>query len=382
MNYREFGKTGEKVSALAFGCMRLPEYEKDGKWYVDTEKSNEMLRRGVELGINYFDTAPYYCHGNSEGAVGEALEGVRDKVLISTKCQINDCKSVDDYYRSIDKSLNNLRTDHIDFMHFWGVNQKTFDERIVPGGYLEAAMKMKEEGKIRHISFSFHDKPEVIKHIVDTAESHGVPMESILCQYNILDRSNEDMIKYVHEKGLGTVAMGPVGGGRLAAPAELYSKLTGKTNIATYELAFKFCLGNPSLSCALSGMQTLEMVEKNARIASDDTAFSAEEWEQLGAAMESLKKFNELYCTGCGYCQPCPAKIDIPRIFKAYTLHNVYGLTQAAKKDLDEYEFFGGKTFKECINCGKCEEKCPQHLKVRQELDRVTEFFKTVKREI
>lgn len=382
MNYREFGKTGERISALGFGCMRLPEYEKEGKWYVDTEKSNEMLRLAVELGVNYFDTAPYYCHGNSEKAVGEALESLRDKVLLSTKCQINDCKEVEDFYRSVDRSLENLRTDHIDFLHLWGINQKLFDEKILPGGYLDAAKKMKEEGKIRHISFSFHDKPEAIKHIVDKAEEYGIPLESMLCQYNILDRSNEEMIEYVAEKGLGTVAMGPVGGGRLAAPAELYSKLTGKENIATYELAFKFCLGNPHLSCALSGMQTKEMVVQNAKLASDETAFSAEEWEQLGKAMESLKKFNELYCTGCGYCQPCPAKIDIPRIFRAYTHHNVYGLTQVGKKDLDEYEFFGGKTFKECINCGKCEEKCPQRLKVREELARVTEFFKTVKRVI
>lgn len=382
MNYREFGKTGEKISALGFGCMRLPEYEKDGKWYIDTEKSNEMLRLAVDLGVNYFDTAPYYCHGNSEKAVGEALEGLRDKVLISTKVPIGDCKSVDDFYGFVNRSLEALRTDHIDFLHLWGINQKQFDEKIIPEKFLDAAKKMKDEGKIRHISFSFHDKPEAIKHIVDKAEEYGIPLESMLCQYNILDRSNEEMIEYVNKKGLGTVAMGPVGGGRLAAPAELYSKLTGKDNIATYELAFKFCLGNPNLSCALSGMQTKEMVEQNARLASDEAAFSAEEWEQLGKAMESLKKFNELYCTGCGYCQPCPAKIDIPRIFKAYTLHNVYGLTQAAKKDLDEYEFFGGKTFKECINCGKCEEKCPQHLKVREELNRVTEFFKTVKRVI
>ena len=137
--------------------------------------------------------------------------------------------------------------------------------------------------------------PEVIRHIVDTSEERGVKMESMLCQYNLLDRSNEEMIKYVNEKGLGTVAMGPVGGGRLAAPTDLYAKLTGKASIATYELAFKFCLGNPNLNCALSGMQNLDMVQKNVKVASDDTAFSAQEWEQLGVAMEEIKKFSELY---------------------------------------------------------------------------------------
>ena len=382
MNYRQFGNTGEKISALGFGCMRLPEIEKDGQWSIDMDKAGPMLMRGYELGINYFDSAPYYCHGNSEKAVGEALQSVRDKILLSTKSPIGDFKTPDDYERMVEKSLKNLRTDHIDFLHFWGTNERLFVDKTVAEGFLDRAAKLKEQGMIRHISFSFHDRPEAIKVIVETAEEHGVKLESMLCQYNILDRSNEEMIEFVNKKGLGTVAMGPVGGGRLAAPTELYSKLTGKPSIATYELAFKFCLGNPHLNCALSGMQTLDMVEKNAKIASDDTAFSKEEWEQLGKAMEQLKKFNELYCTGCGYCQPCPKKIDIPRIFKAYTYHNVYGLTQVAKKDLDEYYFFGGTRVDDCINCGQCEKKCPQHLPIREELKRVAAVCEGIKREI
>ena len=199
-------------------------------------------------------------------------------------------------------------------------------------------------------------------------------MESILCQYNLLDRSNEEMIKYASEKGLGTIAMGPVGGGRLAAPTDLYTKLTGKPSIATYELAFKFCLGNPNLNCALSGMQNLDMVKKNAALASDNTSFSEKEWEELGVAIESIKKFSELYCTGCGYCQPCPKGIQIPRIFQAYTYHNVYGLHELAKKTFLDYvnnEKNPGATIKDCANCGFCERKCPQHLKVRELLKKV-----------
>ena len=196
-------------------------------------------------------------------------------------------------------------------------------------------------------------------------------MESMLCQYNLLDRSNEEMIKYVNEKGLGTVAMGPVGGGRLAAPTDLYAKLTGKPSIATYELAFKFCLGNPNLNCALSGMQNLDMVQKNVKVSSDDTAFSASEWEQLGAAMEEIKKFSELYCTGCKYCQPCPVEINIPRIFEIWTYYNVYGLKDHAKNMMKDYLHHGGKTFADCKQCGLCEKKCPQHLAIRENLEKV-----------
>ena len=375
MNYREFGKTGEKISALGFGCMRLPEYEEGGKHFIVQEKVDEMLACAYENGVNYFDTAPHYCNHNSEAAVGRAVKGFRDKILISTKCPMDDDLTQDKYRRLLERSLTRLDTDHIDFYHFWGIGRKQFENLILKNNLLEAAAKAKEEGLIRHISFSFHDDPGVIKQIVDTSEKEGVKMESILCQYNLLDRSNEEMIKYVHEKGLGTVAMGPVGGGRLSAPTDLYNKLTGRPAIATYELAFKFCLGNPNLNCALSGMQDIDMVRKNIKVASDSTAFSEEEWQQLGMAMEEIKKFSELYCTGCKYCQPCPMEINIPRIFEMYTYYNVYGLKDHARHMMKEYIKKGGKTFEHCINCGECESKCPQHLRIRENLDMVCKLL-------
>lgn len=375
MNYRDFGNTGEKISALGFGCMRFPEYKEGEKNFVDQEKVDEMIAYAYENGVNYFDTAPYYCNTNSEAALGHAVKNFRDKILISTKCPMDAGMGKDGYRAHLERSLSRLGTDHIDFYHFWGINRGTFDNIIMKEGLLEEAAKAKEEGLIRHISFSFHDHPSAIKHIVDTAEAQGIKMESMLSQYNLLDRSNEEMIKYVNEKGLGTVAMGPVGGGRLAAPTDLYEKLTGKPAIATYELAFKFCLGNPNLNCALSGMQTLDMVKKNIRVASDDTAFSEDEWNALGNAMEDLKKFSELYCTGCKYCQPCPAEINIPRIFEMYTYYNVYGLKDHAKNIMRDYVRHGGKTYADCLDCGACEEKCPQHLAIRENLKKVCELL-------
>lgn len=371
MKYNDFGKTGEKISALGFGCMRFPEYKKDEKNYVDQDKVDEMIAYAYENGVNYFDTAPYYCNSNSEAALGHAVKNFRDKILISTKNPVGDIKSADDYRRFLEQSLKRLGTDYIDFYHFWGINKGSYDDGILKYNLLEAAAKAKEEGLIRHISFSFHDDPKVIKYIIDTSEAHGVKMESMLCQYNLLDRSNEEMIAYAQSKGLGTVAMGPVGGGRLAAPTDLYAKLTGKPSIATYELAFKFCLGNPSLNCALSGMQNLDMVQKNVKVASDNTAFSEEEWEQLGVAMEEIKKFSELYCTGCKYCQPCPVDINIPRIFEMYTYFNVYGLKDHAKSMMRDYLEHKGKTFADCKKCGLCEKKCPQHLAIREQLEKV-----------
>ena len=375
MLYRDFGKTGEKISALGFGCMRLPEYEENGKKFIDEDKAFEMIRYAFDKGVNYFDSAPYYCNKNSEDAVGKAVKPFRDKVLLSTKLPAESIKGPSDYKKTLEASLKKMGTDYIDFYHFWGLNKETFDNVILKHNLLEEAQKAKEEGMIRHISFSFHDDPEMIKYIVDASIEHGIPMESILAQYNLLDRSNEDGLAYAASKGLGTVAMGPVGGGRLSAPTDLYTKLTGKPSIATYELAFRFVLGNSNLDCALSGMQDLDMVQKNIEIGSNSSILSEEEWKQIAEAVEDLKKFSELYCTGCKYCQPCPVEIQIPDLFNMYTYYNVYGLKEHAKNQFKEYVEKGKATFKACKNCGFCEKNCPQHLKIREELEKVEKIL-------
>ena len=192
MNYRKFGNTGEKISALGFGCMRFPEYEKDGKMYVDQDKVDEMVAEAYRQGVNYFDTAPKYCNCNSEEAVGRAVKGFRDKVLLSTKIPLDVCKKPGDYRRALEHSLDKLGTDHLDFYHFWGINRKEFDQTIMAQDLLADAAKAKEEGLIRHISFSFHDEPLAIKYIIDESKKRGIPMESMLVQYNLLDRTNED----------------------------------------------------------------------------------------------------------------------------------------------------------------------------------------------
>ena len=370
MQYRKFGNTGVNISALGFGCMRLPEIQnEDGSWRVDQEKTNEMLRRAYDLGVNYFDTAYFYCHENSEIAIGQALKPIRDQVYISTKCPLELVNSPEDFEAILDKSLAKLDTDYVDFYHFWGIDRKDFDEKIVPLGLMDKALELKEKGKIRHISFSFHDTPEALKHIID----HGYALESVLLQYNLLDRANEEMIRYAARKGLGVVVMGPVGGGRLAAPTQLAEKL-GTGSLNTYELALRFVLGNPGVCCALSGMETVDMVEKNAAVGSLEVPMTEEQWRKAGESMENLKKFSELYCTGCAYCQPCPKGIEIPKIFQAYTYHNVYGLSQLAGKTYRNYvnnEKKPGATSVDCIDCGYCESKCPQHLKIRDLLKKV-----------
>nr|MBQ4318382.1 aldo/keto reductase [Clostridia bacterium] len=303
MKYREFGNTGEKISQLGFGCMRFPMTEVNGEQKVDREKTSAMLRRAYELGVNYFDTAVGYCNADSERALGEGIKDFRDKILLSTKCPMWDVKVKSDYRRLLEQSLERIGTDHIDFYHFHSLSRASFDEKVLGFNLLEDALKAKEEGLIKHISFSFHDKPEQMAYIIEKGE--GL-FESVLMQYNLLDRANEDAMRNAREKGLGTVIMGPVAGGRLAAPSALGDKLLGEKDKSTASLALRFVLGNKNVCCALSGMSSYEMVEENAAIGDMETPMTEADFVLAKERMESLKKFSDLYCTGCSYCVPCP----------------------------------------------------------------------------
>ncbi len=370
MQYRKFGNTDVMISALGFGCMRFPEIEEGENFSIDQEKVNEMILEAYNSGVNYYDTAPYYCHSNSEVALGEAVKDFRDKIYISTKSPLGNVNKKEDYEELLDKSLANLQTDYVDFYHFWGIDKDFFDNKILKFGLIEEALRLKKLGKIRHISFSFHDKPEHIKYMIDT----GKILETLLVQYNLIDRSNEEMIEYAVSQGLGVVAMGPVAGGRLAAPTDVYKKLTGNDPIATYELAFKFVLGNDNIACALSGMQNIEMVRQNVKIASLEEPMTKEEHNAIRDSIDNLKKFSELYCTGCHYCQPCPSQIDIAQIFGNYNIFNVYGLKEAGVNSYKNYvKNNAGHTVQDCIDCGACEDRCPQHLNIRELLKMVDE---------
>ena len=376
MQYRDFGKTGLKISQLGFGCMRLPEVEKDGVWSIDEEKAIPMLHKAYELGVNYFDTAVGYCHENSQRTVGRALKSIRDKVLISTKLPLGMVNSADDFKKVLHQSLERLDTPYIDVYHFHGIGKGAFDEKIDPFKLMDEARKAIDEGLIRHMSFSFHDSANNLKYVIDKGEFFS----SVLLQYNLLDRSNEEAMAYANEKGLGIVVMGPVAGGRLAAPSELYKKLLGHESGATSDLALRFVLGNPNVSCALSGMTNIDMVNQNAVIGAEKEPMSEGDWEKAKVMMEEIKKFSDLYCTGCEYCMPCPKGINIPHIFNAYTYKNVYGLVDHAKgmynRVLNPDDKRSGNPVSECVDCGACTKKCPQHIEVAKKLKEVAESFK------
>ncbi len=366
MQYRTLGKTGISISTLGFGAMRLPQIVSDGTQVFDTDESIKIIRRAYELGVNYIDTAPYYCEGESEIIVGKAIKGIRDKVYISTKNPIED-DSGEHFMQRLEKSLKKLDTDYIDFYHMWGISWEQFVDKInVKNGPLEFAQRAKEQGIIKHISFSFHDKPENMIKLIDTGY-----FETVLCQYNMLDRSNEAAIAHAHKSGLGVVVMGPVGGGRLGEPSPVIQKLIPGGSKSSAELALRFVISNPNVTCALSGMGSIEMVEQNVQTASNTAELTAVELDSINSAMEQNKKLADLYCTGCNYCMPCPQEVNIPLNFQLMNYHKVYGLTEHAKgayQQIGKFDWMKGKQASECIDCGICEEKCPQKLNIREQL--------------
>lgn len=370
MQYRDLGKTGKKISALGFGAMRLPQKTINGNTVFDVEESIKIATRAFELGVNYVDTAPYYCNGESESIVGKALKGWRDKVYLSTKNPIEDDSGV--HFRDrLENSLKKLDVEYIDFYYMWGINLNTYEEKInVKDGPLEAALKAKEEGLIKHITFSFHDKPENLFKLIDTGY-----FEAVLCQYNLMDRSNEQAIAHAKEKGLGVIIMGPVGGGKLGAPSPAISNLLPGKVKSSADIALRFVLSNPNVTCALSGMGSVKMVEENVITASNENQLSERELEDIKASMEENKNLEKLYCTGCNYCMPCPHEVNIPLNFQLMNYHRVYGLTDYARsqyKDIGNVDWYKGKKAEECIECGICEEKCPQKIEIRKQLKEVT----------
>ena len=389
MIYRDFGKTGKKISALGFGCMRLPEikiaemseeekrareglswYEsmRDDTWIVDEEKAIPLLKAAYDAGVNYFDTAMFYSHFKSQATLGKAVKLMdRDKIMVSTKIPMAEVSTTSDFRRVLDHQLELMDMNCIDFYHFHGINKQAFDEKILGLGLKNEVLKAMDEGLIKHISFSFHGDVNDMPYIIETFEMFS----SVLLQYNLLDRSNEKNIDYLAEKGLGVVVMGPVAGGRLSMPSELSGKLLGE-NYSTPELALRFVLGNKNVSCALSGMGNLEMLESNVKIGSMEVPMTEEDFRKATLMMEELKKLSDLYCTGCNYCLPCPKEIDIPKLFNAYTYHNVYGLSEQAKKMWDGYS---GTPLSECVDCKLCDGKCPQQIAVADKLKEVEKIM-------
>lgn len=365
MIYRELGNTSLKVSQLGFGAMRLPTLSEGESLQVDRDKATPMIRKAIDSGVNYVDSAVFYCNQDSQCAVGDALrDGYRDKVILSTKNHYygDDEK---EWWTHLENSLERLQTDRIDVYNHHGINRDKFTNAVKPR-ISKWMKKAQDQGLIKHICCSFHDNNEFLMELIDS----GYP-EIITLQYNLLDRKLEEGIARAHEKGIGIVVMGPVGGGRLGAPSDVLSKLL--PDVARVpELALRFVLSNPNISTALSGMSTMEQVEENIRVCSIEDPLNDHEMQLIEDHMKRLKEMSDLYCSGCNYCMPCPSEVNISGVFQNYNLGRVYGLWDAAKQRYQNMKN-NKRDASQCIDCGACEPQCPQNINIRAELKRAAD---------
>lgn len=379
MKYRKFGKLDWDVSVLGFGVMRLP--VKDDNVFgpnIDEDRAIKMIRYAIDNGVNYVDTAWPYHGGNSEVLVGKVLQdGYREKVKLATKLPSWSIKSVEDMDRFLDKQLEKLQTDYIDFYLLHALNKKYW-ENYKKLSIFEWIKKVSNQEKIRHIGFSFHDDYNTFKDIVDAYD-----WDFCQIQYNYLDidcQAGRRGLKYAAEKGIAVVIMEPLQGGNLARSMpdqiqEIFNQAITKRSKVDW--ALQWLWNQPEISVVLSGMSTMEQVKENIKSA-DEAAINSllnEELQLINRVADYYKELTPIPCTGCGYCIPCPNSVDIVNNFKIYNeahLHNVF------KEKVTEYFNWSKETrAANCVSCGKCENVCPQKLKISKLLKDVTEYFES-----
>ncbi|MBQ8599624.1 MAG: aldo/keto reductase [Oscillospiraceae bacterium] len=367
MQYRH-DKYGNKLSVLGYGCMR---FSKNGST-VDLDKAEAEIMAAYRAGVNYFDTA--FIYPGNEIALGKILAktGIRDQINLATKLPHYLIKSVDTAEKLFQEELKRLQTDHIDYylMHML-TDAKTW-ERLKAMGMEDWIREKKASGAIRQIGFSYHGNSDMFCRLVDAND-----WDFCMIQYNYLDehtQAGRTGLRHAHAKGLPVMIMEPLRGGKLVnnLPSE------AKRLFADYpvshspaEWSFRWLWNQAEVTCVLSGMNSLDMIEENCRIADSARAGELGEADQLllQQVVAAIKKKMKVGCTGCGYCMPCPRKVDIPGTFSAYNTRQIDGRSSAMWEYLKCTALRKDSTAaSNCIGCGKCEQHCPQHIPIRQEL--------------
>ncbi len=368
---REFKKLGIETKLLGFGCMRFPTLNGE----IDEVKAEEMLDLAYKAGVNYFDTAYVYHDGKSESFVGKVLAKYpRDSYYIATKLPVWNLQTKEDVTRVIDEQFARLNKEVIDFYLLHSMSKKSWEK----AKELEA-LKIIEEyralGKIKYVGFSFHDSYEVFEEMINSYD-----WDFCQIQYNYVDTEVQAGTKgyqLAKEKEIPMVIMEPIKGGSLASlPKEVsepFRKLHPDWSDASW--ALRFVASHENVKVILSGMSTLEQVQDNLKTFEGLEDLTTEEMEVVKGVAQTLKSRTKNGCTGCRYCMPCPAGVDIPGNFSAWNLYYKYESERAASWSIRQIKANEGFAEK-CIKCGKCEQVCPQHLNIRKDLATLSEEMK------
>lgn len=367
MKYRT-DKYGNKLSVLGFGCMRFQ--KKVGR--IVMKETERQVMEAFNSGVNYFDTA--FIYPGSEAAIGEIFEknGIREKVHIATKIPPALIRSLDILDKLLDEQLKRLRTDYIDFylMHMM-TDVKTWN-RLQEMGIEEWIADKKKSGKVRQIGFSFHGNTEKFCEIVDAYD-----WDMCLIQYNYMDehtQAGRRGLQHAHEKGIPVMIMEPLRGGKLVNDLPNEAKRIFTSHSVSHtpaQWALRWLWNQPEVTVVLSGMNSDEMVKDNIATACSTEIGELTEADEamLRQVVREINSKMKVGCTGCGYCMPCPQKINISGVFAAY--NKSYAKNKAA--GLKDYAACteNAAPASACIGCGKCETHCPQSIAIREELKNV-----------
>ena len=367
MNYRK-DRYGNELSQLGFGCMR---FTKKGT-QIDYAKAEKEIMYAVENGVNYFDTA--YAYPGSEECLGRILDGngVRDRVNIATKLPQYLIRSMKGVEKTFAEELSRLRTDHIDYYLMHMFTDISEWEKLKAMGIEDWIAARKADGSIRQIGFSYHGDTDMFLKILNAYD-----WDFCQVQYNYLDENSQAGRRGVEaaaEKGIPVIIMEPLRGGKLVnLPVDALRALreSGK-GYTPAELGLRWLWDQSVVTVVLSGMNSLEMVRENIRIASDAApgSFTEKEHGLVDSVRRIIKEKEKVGCTGCRYCMPCPQGVDIPGTFHYYNLMYIEGkktgvrMEYARNVGLQKDAGFASK----CIGCGKCEQHCPQSIAIREKL--------------
>ncbi len=371
MRYRSLARIPDlKLSALGFGCMRLPVLGGDFA-RIDEQAARRLLEQAIDAGVNYVDTAWPYHGGQSEAFVGRVLQGRhRQRVLLATKLPVWLVKQESDWERLLDEQRARLRSDTIDFYLLHGLNRERWALVQKLRG-IEALERARRDGRIRHIAFSFHGSPDEFKTIID-----GYDWPFCLLQYNFLDegyQAGTEGVRYAASKGVGVVAMEPLRGGGLTtgvpdAVRALWERHPEKRTPA--EWALRWVWNHSEIASALSGMNSEDQLRENLRVAGSagPDAMSDGELSIIDAVRRYYRARMKVECTTCGYCQPCPNDVAIPDVLTTYNSSALFDSRGAAASVYRAFILGAGHGADRCLDCGECEPKCPQSIPIAEKL--------------
>ena len=374
MQTRTFEKIGQKVSLLGLGAMRFPCLE-NGE--VDEAEAIRLIRSAIDQGINYVDTGYTYHGGKSETIIGKALQdGYRQRTLIADKLPIWLVESEADTERFLNEQLSRLDTDVIDMYLIHCIDEDGWD-RVKKHAVIPTLERMKAQGKIRSIGFSFHDEYALFEEVIDAYD-----WDYCQIQLNYTDTEFQAGIKglrYAASKGMGVVIMEPLKGGRLtdAVPQQiqaLWDRAPVKRTPA--EWAFKWVASQPEVTIILSGMSTMEQLQQNIDLfsRSDLADLTVEEQVLILKVADLYRSMTKYPCTECRYCMPCPNGVLIPRLIRYYNDWCAYEHNPKLKEEYLEWQE-PSEHASNCVKCRACEKHCPQHLPVMQIMDEIVDAF-------